>query len=55
LGTLGTTMKNTNTKLDCTTSADQCGPHLPDSAPRRQIIAILYSPVQALQGTESEN
>jgi hypothetical protein len=26
LGTLGTTMKNTNTKLDCTTSADQCGP-----------------------------
>jgi hypothetical protein len=25
-------MKNTNTKLDCTTSADQCGPHLADSA-----------------------
>jgi hypothetical protein len=32
LGTLGTTMKNTNTKVDCTTLADQCGLHLPDSA-----------------------
>jgi hypothetical protein len=32
LGTLGTTMKNTNTKLDCTTSVDQCGSHLADSA-----------------------
>jgi hypothetical protein len=30
LGTLGTTMKNTNTKVTCTTSADQCGDHLAD-------------------------
>jgi hypothetical protein len=32
LGTLGTTMKNTNTKVTCTMSADQCGDHLADSA-----------------------
>jgi hypothetical protein len=32
LGTLGTTMKNNNTKVDCTTLADQRGLHLPDSA-----------------------
>jgi hypothetical protein len=25
-------MKNNNTKVDCTTLADQCGLHLPDSA-----------------------
>jgi hypothetical protein len=25
-------MKNTNTKINCTTSSDQCGPHLVDSA-----------------------
>jgi hypothetical protein len=25
-------VKNTNTKTDCTTLTDQCGPHLVDSA-----------------------
>jgi hypothetical protein len=29
---LGTTMKKTNTKIICTTSADQCAAHLADSA-----------------------
>jgi hypothetical protein len=49
-------MKNNNTKVDCTTTADQCGANLADSAQAdyRCIVLEKYS-VQALEGTESQN
>jgi hypothetical protein len=53
--TLGTTMKNTNTKVTCTTSADQCGPHLADSAQADYLspcrFPLLYSSVHLSAGS----